>query len=168
MCSTRPVTGVAITDVTTILRDKHWQVCEMTERTKAEDPVAAIRVYIDAFNKGDAKAMAASFASSGSILDGLGPHVWHGPTAAEDWYRDVLAAGGREGVTGYFVTVGEPLHANVAGDNAYVVLPASMTFKVHGQQVTQSGAIFTSALRKLADGWRITAWAWAKGTSLAT
>jgi predicted DCC family thiol-disulfide oxidoreductase YuxK len=40
-----------------------------------------------------------------------------------------------------------------------------MTFKVHGQQVTQSGAIFTVALRKLAEGWRITAWAWTKGTS---
>jgi hypothetical protein len=58
MRSTRPVTGVAITDVTTILRDKHWQVGEMTERTKAEDPMAAVRVYIDAFNKGDAKAAA--------------------------------------------------------------------------------------------------------------
>jgi hypothetical protein len=30
----------------------------MTERTKAEDPMAAVRVYIDAFNKGDAKAAA--------------------------------------------------------------------------------------------------------------
>jgi hypothetical protein len=51
MRSTRPVTGVAITGVTTILRDKHWQVSEMSERTKAEDPMAAVRVYIDAFNK---------------------------------------------------------------------------------------------------------------------
>jgi hypothetical protein len=29
--------------------------------------------------------------------------------------------------------------------------------------VTQTGAIFTVALRQLAQGWRIAAWAWAKG-----
>jgi hypothetical protein len=39
-----------------------------------------------------------------------------------------------------------------------------MTFKVGGKQVAQSGAVFTVALRKQAEGWRIAAWAWAKGT----
>jgi hypothetical protein len=29
--------------------------------------------------------------------------------------------------------------------------------------VNQTGAVFTVALRKLAEGWRIVAWAWAKG-----
>jgi predicted DCC family thiol-disulfide oxidoreductase YuxK len=58
----------------------------------------------------------------------------------------------------------EPQHVNVTGDSAYVVVPASMMFKVHGRQVTQSGAIFTVALRKLTEGWRIAAWAWAKGS----
>jgi len=35
--------------------------------------------------------------------------------------------------------------------------------KVRGKQMTQSGAVFTVALRNIADGWRIAAWAWAKG-----
>jgi ketosteroid isomerase-like protein len=129
----------------------------------AQDPLAAVRQYIDAFNKGDAKAMAAVFAVPGSILDGMAPHVWHGPTATQDWYRDVLVEGEQHGASDYHVTVGEPLHNNITGDAAYVVVPATMTFKVHGKQVTQTGAIFTVALRKLADGWRIAAWAWAKG-----
>jgi hypothetical protein len=38
------------------------------------------------------------------------------------------------------------------------------TFKIDGRRVTQIGAIFTVALRRLAEGWRIAAWAWAKGT----
>jgi len=38
-----------------------------------------------------------------------------------------------------------------------------MAFKVHGKQFTQSGAVFTMALRKTAGGGRIAAWAWAKG-----
>jgi hypothetical protein len=53
------------------------------------------------------------------------------------------------------LTVAEPRHVTVTGDNAYVVVPASMTFKVDGKQVMQTGATFTLALRKLSDGWRI-------------
>jgi hypothetical protein len=86
------------------------------------DPVAAVKKYIDAFNRGDAIAMSAAFAPESSILDGMAPHLWTGPT-----------------------------------------LPATMTFNAQGKQVTQTGAIFTVALRKLTLGWRIAAWAWAKG-----
>ncbi len=128
------------------------------------DPMTAVQQYINDFNKGDAEAMSASFAAPGSILDGMAPHVWHGQTASADWYRDVLIEGEQHGASGYFVTLGEPLHNNITGESAYVVVPASMTFKVQNQQVVQNGAVFTVALRKLADEWRIASWAWAKGT----
>ena len=95
----------------------------------------------------------------------MAPHLWHGPTAAQDWYRDVLVEGEHAGASDYHVTIGPPLHADVTGDAAYVVSPATMTFKLKGKQVTQSGAIFTTALRKVAEDWRIAAWAWAKGQS---
>lgn len=129
------------------------------------DPMAAVQQYINAFNTGDGEAMGATFAVPGSILDGMAPHVWQGPRAAQEWYRDVLLEGEQHGASGYSVTLGEPLHNHVTGDSAYVVVPATMTFNAHGRQVTQSGAIFTAALRKFADGWRIAAWAWSKGTS---
>ena len=129
-----------------------------------KDPMSTLHQYLDGFNKGDAKVMAATFALQGSILDGMAPHLWQGPTATQDWYRDVLIEGKQHDASDYFVTVGEPLHNNVTGDSAYVVVPATMTFKVAGKKVTQSGAYFTVALRKLAEGWRIAAWAWTKGT----
>ena len=128
------------------------------------DPLEAVNQYINAFNQGDVNAMAATFAVPGSILDGMAPHVWQGPTASQDWYRDVLIEGEQHGASDYFVTLGEPLHNNTTGESAYVVVPATMTFKVQGQQITQTGAVFTVALRKLAEGWRIASWAWAKGT----
>ena|SRR5215469_13076708 len=108
--------------------------------------------------------MAAEFAVPGSILDGMPPHIWHGPTAAEDWYRDVLITTKKEDASEFFVTLGEPTHADVTAGSAYVVLPATMAFKVHFKQITQSGAVFTMALRKTDEGWRIAACAWAKGT----
>jgi ketosteroid isomerase-like protein len=60
--------------------------------------------------------------------------------------------------------LGEPLHNNVTGDSAYVVVPGTMTFDPQGKQVKQTGAVLTVAFRKVAEGWRIAAWAWAKGT----
>ena len=128
-----------------------------------QDPMAAVRRYIEAFNKADSKAMAASFTVPGSILDGMAPHLWVGPTAAQDWYRDVLIEGKEHGASDYFVTLGEALQNNVTGDSAYVVVPATMTFQLKGKKVTQTGAVFTVALRRLPEGWRIAAWAWAKG-----
>lgn len=128
-----------------------------------DSPLAAVRQYIDAFNAGDAEAMAAGFTASGSILDGMAPHLWLGPTVARDWYHDVLVEGEKHKASGYFVTVGEPTHDDITGDNAYVVVPATMEFDVGGQHVTQTGAFFNVALRHVDDGWRIAAWAWTKG-----
>ena len=131
---------------------------------ETDTPLATVHKYLDAFNRGDAKAMAATFAVPGHILDGMAPHVWQGVTAAQDWYKDVLHEGKELGASGYLVNVGEPLHNNVTGNSAYVVLPATMTFDLKGKKVTQSGAVFTVALQKTAaDGWRVAAWAWGKG-----
>ena len=130
-----------------------------------ETPLATVQQYIDAFNRGDATAMAATFDVRGQILDGMAPHVWQGPTATLDWYRDVLIEGEAHGASGYFVTLGDPLHNNVTKDSAYVVMPATMKFDVNGTKVAQSGAVFTVALRKTVDGWRVAAWAWAKGAN---
>lgn len=127
------------------------------------DPMTTLRQYVDAFNRGDVQGMAETFAVPASILDVLPPHTWHGATAAEDWYRDVAAAGKREGASGYAVKLGEPRHANVTGDSAYIVVPATMSFTVKGALVTQTGSTFTAALRKVAGHWRIAAWAWSKG-----
>jgi ketosteroid isomerase-like protein len=130
-------------------------------------PIAAVRDYIGAFNRGDAKSMAAICADPMSILDGMAPHIWHGPTATQDWYGDVLVEGEHAGASDYFVELGEPRHVNINGDSAYVVVPTTMTFKVKEQKITQTGAIFTVALRKVGGAWRIAAWAWAKGTARA-
>lgn len=132
----------------------------------SDNPLAAVQAYLAAFNAGDVDAMTAAFVPDGSILDGMAPHLWMGPTAAADWYRDVLTEGVHLNASGYHVTLGAPLHNDVTGDSAYVVAPATMTFDLNGTTATQTGAVFTVALRRLAIGWRVAAWAWAKGSPL--
>ncbi|HTQ18038.1 nuclear transport factor 2 family protein [Mycobacterium sp.] len=125
--------------------------------------MTAVSQYVDAFNQGDAVAMAAVCAEPMQILDGMAPHVWQGATATQDWYADVLTEGEQLGASGYHIALGEPNHADVTADYAYVVVPATMTFDLHGNEVTQTGSVFTVALRKVEAGWRLSAWAWAKG-----
>lgn len=119
------------------------------------DPMAAVRQFVEAFNKGDVKTMASICHKPMSILDGMWPHVWYGTTACEDWYRDVLSEGEHIGASGYRVALGEPWHVNAKGDHGYVVTPAGMTFKLRGMDRSQSGALFTLALRKVSGEWRI-------------
>ena len=135
----------------------------MLPHMTTNDPMAAVLRYIDAFNNGDPKAMAAACADPMQILDGMSPHVWQGPAASEDWWRDVLTEGEHVGASGYHIELGGPRHVDVTGDFGYVVVPTTMTFNVQGKQVTQTGALWTVALRKVDADWRLTAWAWAKG-----
>ncbi len=131
----------------------------------SRDPMAAVRQYVDAFNSGDSKAMAATCDDPMQILDGMSPHVWQGPTASDEWWRDVLAEGEHVGASDYRIALGEPRHVDVTDNYAYVVVPATMTFNVRGTQVTQTGAVYTVALRKVGTEWLLTAWAWAKGAA---
>jgi hypothetical protein len=129
----------------------------------SNDPMAAVRLYVDAFNNGDGQAMAAICSDPMQILDGMAPHVWQGPTASEDWYSDVLIEGQHLGASGYHITLDEPRHVDVTDNHAYVVVPATMRFNLQGKQVTQTGSVFSVALGKVGTQWRLTAWAWAKG-----
>ncbi|MFF0634993.1 nuclear transport factor 2 family protein [Nocardia sp. NPDC004151] len=131
--------------------------------TDLDAPTAVLLQYVDAFNNSDPKAMTALCADPMQILDGMSPHVWQGPTASEDWWRDVLREGEHTGASGYHIVLGEPRHVDVTGDHAYVVVPATMTVNLQGKQVTQTGSLFTVALGKVGTQWRLTAWAWAKG-----
>src|SRR5262245_61964259 len=106
------------------------------------EPTSTVRSYIDGFNNGDPDAMSKLCADPMSILDGMAPHVWHGPNATADWYREVLIEGEHLGASGYNVELAEPTHNNITGDAAYVVFPTTMTFKLQDKHVTQTGAFF--------------------------
>ncbi|OBJ00276.1 hypothetical protein A5624_08840 [Mycobacterium sp. 1482292.6] len=129
----------------------------------SDDPMAAVRAYIDAFNEGDVAGMATACADPMQILDGMPPHVWQGPTAAEDWYTDAMAEGEHLGVTDYHIGLGEPKHVDVTSDYAYVYVPATFDYNRQGKAVNQTDAGFTVALRRIEGNWRLTAWAWSKG-----
>jgi hypothetical protein len=129
-----------------------------------DDPAATVRRFVDAFNRLDVDGMSACFTTPSFILDGMAPHVWSGPTAPADWCRDALSEAEHLGISGFHVTLGAPLHNAVTGEAAYFAAPATMTFKVGGRTMTQTGAILTLAFRRVDGRWLISAWTWTKGS----
>jgi|HubBroStandDraft_5_1064220.scaffolds.fasta_scaffold00032_39 hypothetical protein len=135
---------------------------EKAAASDASDVMAAINHAVIAFNKGDMKTWIAACASPASIIDNFPPHEWQGPTACADWANAFAAYNKKNGITNGMVTLSTPWHVVVTGARAYVVTPASFTYKQHGKQMKESGAIFTLALMKIAAGWVIVGWAWAQ------
>lgn len=126
------------------------------------DVMATVNQFVDGFNQGDTKRALAVCAAPASIIDEFPPYVWQGATACADWARDYDASAKQEGMTDAVVTLAKPWHIDVAGDRAYVVAPARITYKQKGKRVTEPASIFTVTLQKGAAGWRITAWTWSK------
>ena len=123
------------------------------------DVMAPVHQFIDGFNNGDAKSALAACAEQTTIIDEFAPYTWQSCSA---WANDYEADAKKNKVTDGKVTLGEPMHVDVTGDRAYVVVPARYTFKQNGTMMNETDSILTVALHKTADGWRITSWTWAK------
>lgn len=133
-----------------------------TAASAQTDVMVSVHQFVDAFNKGDAKAAAAACADQTSILDEFPPHEWHGAGACSVWMNDYDSDARKNGITDGIVTLGNPRHVDVTADRAYVVVPASYTYKKRGTVVKEIGSTLTLALQKGEAGWRITGWAWGK------
>ena len=127
-----------------------------------ESVLAIVHQFVDGFNKGDTASALAACASPAMIIDDFAPHEWHGATACADWANAYNANADKNGISDGLVAMGNPWQVAVSGDSAYVVVPVTYTYKQHGKPMTESGSLFTVALRKLAAGWRITGWAWSQ------
>lgn len=129
--------------------------------TDSSAVMAPVNQFVDGINKNDTQMTVSACDSYTIIIDDFPPHVWHGATACSDWNTAYHAINQQYKITGTVATLHAPLHVNVTGDRAYVVVPASLTYVMAGKRINET-AIWTLALRKSAAGWRITGWAWGK------
>jgi ketosteroid isomerase-like protein len=132
------------------------------EKSEKADVMDVVNQLMDAFNKGDQKTVLALCTDEMSIIDEFPPHEWHGAGACQKWLDDYDADAKKNGITDGVVGIGKPRHVDVTGDRAYVVVPASYTWKQNGKPEKETDATWTLTLQKGKDGWRITGWSWAK------
>jgi ketosteroid isomerase-like protein len=132
-------------------------------QAQATDPqvVAPINKFMDAFNKGDMAAAAATHAADAdlAIADEVPPFQWRGAQAFKSWADDLTADAKKNGLTDQHVSVGKPTRVEIDGTSAYVVVPSVYSFKKGGVAM-QEKAQMTFILKKGASGWLIHGWTW--------
>jgi ketosteroid isomerase-like protein len=132
-------------------------------QAQTPDPqmVAPINKFLEAFNKGDIAAAAATHAAEAdlTILDEVSPYLWRGPKAFEAWAGDLDADAKKRGITDQKVTLGAPTRVETNGADAYIVVPSVYAFKEGGVAMRES-AQMTFVLKKGAAGWLIHGWTW--------
>jgi len=139
-----------------------WFAATPAAASDRTDVIATVKQYVDYLNQGDAAKAAALCGPQSAIIDEFPPHLWQGATACSDWWNALVAYDKSNGVTNEHVTPGTRWNVTVTGDAAYVVVPATYQYKRNGKPVTESGAVWTLVLQRLAGGWRVAGWAWAQ------
>ena len=127
---------------------------------EAPEPIAAVRQFIDSFNKGDVKAAEATHAADVTIIDEVPPYHWQGPGAFKSWLADLTKHDAANGVTNGNMKLGSPVREEVSGDRAYVVMATEYTFGQKGVTMREPSQT-TFVLKKDGNGWRITGWTFA-------
>jgi hypothetical protein len=126
----------------------------------ADELMTAPRAFVAGLDTGKLDDAAATLTADATLLDEFPPHAWSGPDAFKRWAADYVAANKVGHVTGGKVALGDPIVAEATGDVAYVVAPASETFKQNGVRMAET-ARMVFALRREGGTWKIAAWAWA-------
>ncbi len=124
-------------------------------------PMKAVRQFVDGLNTNHIPSALAACAPETSIIDEFAPYSWHGAGACAMWAQAFGAEAKKYGITNPVVALGTVKHADMTATHAYVVVPASYTYKVHGKATAEIDATMTFALVKT-TGWHIVAWTWSK------
>lgn len=120
------------------------------------DVVAVLHQLVDGFNKGgDMKEALALFADQVALVDDTPPYEWNGAGAISRWKSDWDKVSKAMEVTESTVKIGKLRDFEIKGDDAYVVVPVSVTYKAKGKPMKDTG-LWTMALHKGASGWRFT------------
>lgn len=120
---------------------------------------ATIRKFGDAFNKGDVNAARAQLTAAPAIVDEPSPHLWTGPKSLDRWLADLAKSDSAQGITSGVVAIRPATREEVSGDNAYVIVPATYTYKQKGATLRETAQL-TLVMSRQRSGWKIAAWTW--------
>ncbi|WP_374146415.1 nuclear transport factor 2 family protein [Sphingomonas sp. 28-63-12] len=133
-----------------------WAAPALAKDAAVEAPIYQ---FLDAFNKGDIAAAAATHADDAHITDEFAPHFWGGHDVLKRWAADFDKDAAAKGLTNPKVVLGGVTRELVEGDRAYVVVPSVYTFTLKGVAMRET-AQMTFALHKEDGGWKIVSWTW--------
>lgn len=113
------------------------------------------------FNNKDSALYTSAFSGDAVVIDGIAPYRWSGPNAPTRWFADAEKWAHDFGVENETIAYDKIAHAAVVGTHAYVVLSATLSFKLKGQSGNRHG-ILTFTLAKQGDKWKVESQAWGR------
>jgi ketosteroid isomerase-like protein len=128
----------------------------------SDDVIQAVKVAIQAMNKGDMATFVALCDSPAFVIDTFDPYLIGGATGCTDWWNARVAFNQQAQITDITAGIGAPWHVFVTGDDAYVDAPLDYHYNQKGSTVRETGSVITVTLKKEAKGWLITSWAHTK------
>ena len=122
---------------------------------------ALIDTVLDGFNTKDSALYASAFSGDAVVIDGIAPYRWSGPNAPARWFSDAEKWVHDFGVENETIAYDKIAHAAVVGTHAYVVLCATLSFKLKGQSGSRPG-ILTFTFAKQGDKWKVESQDWGR------
>ena len=125
----------------------------------ANDPLSAVRAFIDEVNRGSIPAALARLTADVCIVEDIAPFRWTGPEAGGQWLAAMAANAERLGVTAIAMNPGEPDRVEVEGTDAYCIRPGRVTLDGPEVALAEDG-LLTFVMRADGGEWRIAALTW--------
>ncbi len=134
----------------------------ISSASPSSDAINTVKLAIDAMNKGNMNAFVALCDSPAVVIDTFAPYLTGGASGCSDWWNTRDAYDKTAQITDATGGIGMPWHVFVTGNNAYISAPFDYHYNQKGQTVRETGSALTITLKKMPNGWRITAWAHTK------
>src|ERR1700755_3317996 len=109
--------------------------------------VARIQQAVNACNRNDVAAFKRYLTPSPVAMDEVPPYHFQGAHALSDWENAYSADSSKNAITDPVITLRKATDIEVSGTHAYVVWPATYSYKQAGQP-SQHNGIITFALEK--------------------
>jgi ketosteroid isomerase-like protein len=123
---------------------------------------AVIDTVLGGFNHKDSALYSSAFGRDAVVIDGIAPYRWTGPNAQDRWFSDAEKWVHDFDVENETIACERIVHAAVVGTHAYVVLSATLSFRLKGGQSGSRPGILTFTFAKEDDEWKVQSQAWGR------
>lgn len=110
----------------------------------------------------DHQAFIAAQQEDAIIVDDFFPYIWKGAGSVQRWSDDERKLLRTKNITQPRITSGKPLRAFSEGGTAYIVIPITYDFLLHGKKASDKGT-FTFVMQHVESGWKISSWSYNGG-----
>lgn len=123
---------------------------------------AAIDMVLGGFNNKDSVLYTSAFSRDAIVIDGIAPYRWTGLDAASRWFSDAEKWVHEFGLEDENITCDRIVHASVVETHAYVVLSATLSFRLKSGQTGSRPGILTLTFGKQDNKWKVESQAWGR------